>query len=230
MNGNLGEVLQNSPLFGGIPVPEIEAMLACLQPKMQTFLKNTYITMEGEAFTGLGIILAGEALVTKENAAGRRIVMTSLQAGGMFGEMVAFSGKPFWPASVFAQTECSVLFLPPAKITEGCGNACECHTRLIRNLLSIISERALLLNRKVEYLAIKSMRGKISAYLLEQHKLTGKKVFVLPLSRHELADFLNVSRTALSREMGRMRDEGVIEFFRSSVKVKDIETLKREWD
>ncbi len=216
-----------SPLFDSISANELESMIHCLQPKVYTYKKNSYITIGGEPFTGLGVLLTGEAVVIKENVAGSRNVMTTLRAGHIFGEMIAFSSKKIWPASVFAQTPCSVIFLAPDKIAGSCANTCTGHTQLIKNMLSILSEKALLLNRKVEYLTISSMRGKISTYLLEQCRLAEKQVFNLSLSRNDLADFLNVSRTALSREMGRMRDEGLIEFYRTSIKIHDLETLKK---
>jgi len=224
---NISKLLMGSPLFDGISANELNSMVACLKPKVCTYKKNSYIVIGGNPFTGLGILLTGEAAVIKENVAGSRNVMTVLKAGNIFGEMIAFSKRHDWPASVFAKTPCSVIFLPPDKITGNCANACANHTQLIKNMLSILSEKALLLNQKVEYLTISSMRGKISTYLLEQCKLTGKKVFTLPLSRNDLANFLNVSRTALSREMGRMRDEGLIEFYRASIKIHDLETLKK---
>lgn len=227
MCNTLSKVLMESPLFDGISANELDSMVHCLQPKVCTYKKNSYITIGGEPFTGLGILLTGEAAVIKENAAGSRNVMTVLKAGAIFGEMVAFSSKHTWPASVFAQTPCSVIFLPPDKITGNCANTCTSHTQLIKNMLSILSEKALLLNQKVEYLTISSLRGKISTYLLEQCKLADTKVFNLSLSRNDLANFLNVSRTALSREMGRMRDEGLIEFYRASIKIHDLETLKK---
>lgn len=216
-----------SPLFHRIPANELDSMIHCLQPTVLTYKKNSYITIGGEPFIGLGILLTGEAAVIKENAVGNRNVLTILKTGNLFGEIIAFSNQHNWPASVFAQTTCSVIFLSSDKITGNCGNACASHTQLIKNMLSILSEKALLLNRKVEYLTINSMRGKISTYLLEQYKLTSKDVFTLSLSRNDLADFLNVSRTALSREMGRMRDEGLIEFHRASIKIHDLQTLKK---
>lgn len=220
-------VLAGSPLFAGLETETLAVMLDCLQPKFTVHAKNSFITTEGDPFTGLGILVAGEAAVVKETVAGMRSVLTSLAAGDMFGEMVAFSARKTWPASVFAQSECSVVFLPPQKITGTCPHACAGHQRLIRNMLLIVSEKALMLNRKVEYLTIRSMRTKIATYLLEQRKLAGKNIFVMPLKRNDLADFLNVSRTALSREMGRMRDEGLIDFFRSSVKLTDVEKLMK---
>jgi len=225
LNNKKIDILAQSALFAGIATDTLAVMLDCLQPKRSTHAKNSFITVEGEPFTGLGILLAGEATVVKENVAGARSVLTSLEAGDMFGEMIAFSARKSWPASVVAQSKCSVVFLPPQKITGTCPHACDGHQRLIRNMLLIVSEKALMLNRKVEYLTIKSMRTKIATYLLEQHKLMGKKTFIMPLKRNDLADFLNVSRTALSREMGRMRDEGMIDFYRSSVKLTDIEKL-----
>lgn len=201
-------------------------MLQCLQPNIYTYPKNSYLAIGGTPFTGLGILLTGEVTVIKENIAGNRNVMTTLRVGNIFGEMIAFSGKNTWPASVFAQTDCSAIFLPPDKITGNCHNACTSHTQLIKNLLTILSEKALLLNRKVEYLTVASMRGKISTYLLEQYKLAGKQEFTLPLNRNDLADFLNVSRTALSREMGRMRNEGLFDFHRNAIIIYNLEMLK----
>lgn len=224
---NLSKLLMGSPLFDGISANELDSLANCLQPKVYTYNKNSYITINGEPFTGLGLLLTGQAAVIKENQTGNRNIMAVLKAGNIFGEMIAFSGKHNWPASVFAQTSCFVIFLSPDKITGNCANACGGHTQLIKNMLSILSEKALLLNRKVEYLTISSMRGKISAYLLEQWNLTGTTTFNLSLSRNELADFLNVSRTALSREMGRMRDEGMIEFYRTSIKIHNLETLQK---
>jgi len=220
------ESLAKSPLFAGIGAATLTAMLACLQPKISAHAKNSLIAVEGEFFSGLGILLAGEAAVVKETAAGVRSVLTTLTAGDTFGEMVAFSARKSWPASVFAQTACTAAFLPPEKIVGACPRACAGHQQLIRNMLLILSEKALMLNRKVEYLTIRTMRGKIAAYLLEQYTAGGKKrTFTLPLKRSDLADFLSVSRTALSREMGRMRDEGLIDFYRSTVKLMDVDRL-----
>ncbi len=177
-------------------------------------------------FTELGVILSGEAAVTKETAAGNRVIMTVVGPGELFGEIAAFSENKYWPATVIAQNSCRVIFLQPEKIVGYCNNNCGRHRLLIMNMLKIISEKAFLLNRKVEYLVIKSLRGKICTYLLEQHKRTGMTTFMMPLNRSELAELLNVSRPSLSREMCRMRDEGIIDFHRSSVRIKNLDALK----
>jgi CRP-like cAMP-binding protein len=219
-------ILLKTSLFHGFQSEEILTMLDCLQPKLQGYNRNDYIVIAGQPFENIGIVLNGEATVSKENAAGNRVVMTLLEQGDIFGEMVAFSSQLTWPATVQAQKNCEVFFLPRGKIIGECSKLCPWHRTLIRNFLRIISERALLLNKKVEYLTIKSIRGKICTYLLEQYQTTGDKHITLPLKRNELADFLNVSRPSLSREICKMKAEGVIDFYLTSFKILDIEALK----
>lgn len=213
-------------LFEDLDKDELITMLMCISPSVSSYKKKEYITNTGEDFTGIGIIVEGKVIVTKENAAGDRIIMAKLEEGDLFGEMIAFSNHDKWPATVIAETTCTVLFLSPDKIIGNCPNMCPGHKFLIQNMLTLVSQKALGLNRKMEYLAIKSIRGKISTYLLEQHKKHGEQTFMIPLKRNELAEFLNVSRPSLSREMIKMKDEGVIDFYRSSFKILDLKMLK----
>lgn len=219
-------VLEETPLFKGIAGSDLEATLACLSPQTGFFRRNDFIALSGQKMPGLGMLLSGEAAVLKESITGNRVMMTVLEPGDLFGEMAVFSGQDDWPASVLAQKDSTVMFLPPAKILGECHKVCDSHRILITNMLRILSEKALLLNRKVEYLAMKSLRGKISRYLLEQSRAGGNHTFMIPLRRNELADFLGVSRPSLSREMCRMRDEGLIEFHRESIRIMDKEALR----
>ncbi len=227
MDANIVKILVSSPIFHDISPSQLDIMLDCLKPKINTYNKNSYIAVQGEPYTGLGILLSGEAAIIKESASGSRVIMTVIGPGELFGEMIAFSPRKHWPASVSAQSTCAVMFLPPEKIIGECTQACGGYKQLIKNILVLLSTKALMLNQRVEYLAIKGMREKISIYLLEQYKINQKNTFVLPLKRNELADFLSVSRTALSRELGRMRDEGIIEFYRTSVKINNLALLRR---
>ena len=223
---NYRDIVSKTDLFYGIEKEDIQAMLNCLKPRVCSYDRNDYIVRGGDAFESLGIVLKGEATVSKENAAGNRIVMTLLKQGDIFGEILAFSRQLVWPATVQAQESSEVIFFPREKIIGECDRMCPWHRSLIQNFLRIISERALKLNKKIEYLTIKSMRGKISTYLLEQYKRTGDKNIILPLNRNELSDFLNVSRPAMSREMSKMRDEGVIDFHLTAFRILNLEAVK----
>nr|WP_243259357.1 Crp/Fnr family transcriptional regulator [Clostridium sp. 'deep sea'] len=220
------KVLEKATLFSDIEPYNIHGMVSCLKPRIEHFKKYDFITMAGDTFKELGIILKGEAIVIKENAAGNRVIMMTLKPSDMFGEMVVFSEKSKWPATVQAQKDCTVFFLSKTKIIGECDKVCPWHKQMIQNMLKITSMRALKLNKQVEYLTIKSMRVKLSTYILEQYNKCLKNTFELPLKRNELADYLNVSRPSMSREMGRMRDEGLIDFYKSTVKIIDIEGLK----
>lgn len=215
------------PLFQGIEPEQREAMVDCMNPRFRSYKKNEVITLAGEVFEGVGVVLSGQVAVTKENVAGDRVIMVLLDSGEMFGEMAAFAGSGVWPATVVAQEECTVVFLPPEKIIGNCPRQCSSHRMLILNMLRVVSDKALMLNKKVEYLSMKSLRGKISAFLLEQAKRVERTMFMMPIDRNTMADFLNVSRPSLSREMGRMRDEGIIDFHRASVRILNLEKLKK---
>jgi CRP-like cAMP-binding protein len=221
------KVLSQCELFKGVGQDELNAVFDCLKPKVSSYGKNEWVTIAGEKFTGLGVVLAGEVVVSKENAAGKRVIVAVNSPGEIFGEMAAFSGEGVWPVTVAAREASTIMFLPAGKIVENCERSCLSRRQLITNMLKIVSGEAFMLDRKLEYMMIKSIRGKISVFLLEQYKRIDQATFMLPLKRNELADFLNVSRPSLSREMGRLRDEGMIDFHKNSIKIKDLNALKR---
>lgn len=219
--------LSSCELFDGIGWDDIKSMLNCLSPRKVRYGKNESIAIEGEKLNSIGIVLDGEVAVSKENAQGERTIIEICKPGEIFGETAAFSGKGLWPATITAQKDSIVLFVAPGKIAVGCEKLCQSHRHLTMNMLKILSEKAIMLNRKVGYLSIKTLRGKISTFLIEQYERSRTQMLYMLLKRNELADFLGVSRPALSREMCRMRDEGIIEFEREAVKIKDMEALRR---
>jgi len=227
---DIAGVLTKSPLFDGIAGEQLESLLNCLRPRIEMYKRNDLITIAGDRFDSMGILLEGEATVNKENALGNRVMVAMLKPGDMFGEVIAFSGQAFWPSTIQAQKASKVLFLSRDRITGECEQLCPWHHMLIQNMLKIISQKALILNKKLDYLTIGGIREKVSAFLLEQYKKTGKTDFTLPMNRNEMAEFLNVSRPSLSREMCRMRDIGIIDFHMSEVKIIDIEQLKKQGD
>ena len=221
------ETLKSSALFRGINSKSLDAMLACLKPRIQRYKQREIVALFGSPFQGIGIVASGSVVLTKETYYGNRIILNILNGGEIFGEMVAFSDSKVWPVTIIAQEDCSLLFLPSAKILGTCSNVCVSHSTLIMNMLNILSNRALMLNKKIEYLSAKSIRGRVTNYLLDIYRIRGDTTFTIPMKRHELADYLNMPRPSLSREMGLMRDDGIIEFDGSSVKIKNILILEK---
>lgn len=220
-------VLLKSKMFENFNVEALDRTITCFSPAVKSFKKNENIVIAGEQLTGIGIILKGEAAIVKENFEGSRIIIDILSDGNCFGEIGAFSKERLWPATVVAQENTTVMFIQPSKIVFGCCSRCEGHDKLVENFISMISEKALMLNQKLEYLGIKSLRGRICRFLLESMKKSGSSTFMLSMNRNEFADFLNITRPSLSREMCKMRDEGLIDFHMSSIRLLDLEEIRR---
>jgi len=213
-------------LFNNIEKDELKSLLACLEPLVKTYPKNAIVVRNGERLDSLGIVLEGQASVFKESFSGNRILLKNIGPGEMFGEIAVFARQNVWPALVQANAPLTVCFFPKSKMIDQCTNACKWHNSLIRNMLGVVSERALKLSKKMEYISIKTMRSKLSTFIYEQYLNKKTTTFTLPMNRQQLADFLNVSRPSMSRELSRMRDEGIIDFHLSAVRILDLERLK----
>ncbi len=222
---NINSVMKCA-LFHGMTQQETILLLDCLKPRVRSFGRNVILNAAGDSFEGVGVVLSGQVAIVKESNAGERMILSILKPGDLFGEMAAFSGRGSWPATVIAQSACSIMYLPPDKIIGQCALSCQGHRTLIMNMLGILSRKALKLSQKLEYLSIRSLRARIAAFLLEQIGKNGQTTFMLSMNRNEMADFLNVSRPSLSREMCRMREKGILDFHRSSVQIRDIEALE----
>ena len=215
------DTLKSALLFRSIGSESLNIMLDCLKPTVRRCRQREIVVAYGQPFQGIGIIASGKVALTRETYSGNRIIMGMLEAGDIFGETAAFSDDNVWPMTVIAQEDCVLLFLPPDKITGTCSNICASHTTLIMNMLRILSNKASMLDRKIEHMSAKNLRGRISSYLLDMYLQTGDKDFKLSMKRHELADYLNIPRPSLSREMGSMRDDGIIDFDGSHITIKD---------
>jgi CRP-like cAMP-binding protein len=220
------DTLKSTLLFRDIGSESLNIMLDCLKPVIRRYKQREIIVACDQPFQGIGIIASGRVALTKETYSGNRIIMGILEAGDIFGETVAFSDHKVWPMTVIAQEDCVLLFLPPDKVTGTCSNICASHSTLIMNMLQILSNRASMLDKKIEHISGKNIRGKISSYLLDAYHQSASETFTFPMKRHELADYLNIPRPSLSREMGSMRDAGIIEFEGQRITIKDVLKLE----
>ncbi len=222
------ECLYGTALFRGIEVNDIRPMLSCLNPRISTFKKGDNIANAGAPFFGIGIVVEGEVVIAKESIAGNRTILTVLKKGEMFGEMISFTEKKIWPVTVTSQSDCEVIFISPEKLITKCQKMCGAHQKVIENMLKIMSKKAMLLSRKVDYLSIRSLRGKLCAYLIEQWKAQETLIFTLPMNRDELADFFNVARPSISREFSKMKEDKLVDFHKASFKIIDLDRMKME--
>lgn len=219
--------LRACDLFTGLTDEQIIGLMPCFQVRIRKYRKGETIALAGEHQDVFGIVLDGEVLVQKEDYAGNRLIIGIFTTSEIFGEVSVYAGATRWPNTVLANTACTAMFLPHILISQPCCNVCSSHQTLIRNMLGIVARKALNMNGRIGYLKLRGMREKLAAYLYEQHIQHGSRNFMLPMNREQLADYLNVSRPSMSRELGRMRDEGVIDFYKASFTIKDIDGLRR---
>ena len=219
--------LQSTALFAGIEPEERQILVNCLNPLIRNFRKGEIIVSAGDPLRSIGIVLEGEVQILHENAAGRQSLLTFSAYGNSFGEVAAFAGQTVWPSTVIARTDCVLALIAPDRFLDNCPIGCKFQKQMIQNMLKIISLKAMRLHRKVEYLEITGIRQKVCAYLLEQRKLHGSNTFILPMNKNELADYLHVSRPSMSRELGYLRNNGMLDFYLSSIRLLDVEALQK---
>ena len=162
-----------------------------------------------------GLVLTGSVLIENNDLWGNTTVLDSVGPGQIFAETYACtSGEPLM-VNVVAAEPVDVLFLNMDRVLQVCSHACTHHNRLIRNLLSISAQKNLNLSRKIFHTASKSIRGRLSSYLSYQAIRSGSHSFTIPFNRQQLADYLNVDRSALSNELSKMQKEGLLKVDKS---------------
>ena len=216
------EILRRSPLFRGIEAEELSALLDCMGGRPRRIKKGDTVLAAGEPATHLGIVLAGRVQVSRLKADGQRIVMGEIRPGQLFAESFACARAAALPVTGTAGADGAVLLLDSGRLSAPCSAACAFHGRLIANLLSVLAHKNLALAGKVEYLSGRTIRERLLAYLEDLCLKAGKNTVTVPFDRQALADYLCVDRSALSRAIGQLREEGVLEADRGKFTLKQL--------
>lgn len=213
----LYEKVAHNPLFFGINEEDFVSMLPCVQGQLRSFHKGEAILLAGDAVENLGLLVSGRAQILREDAAGRQSLLDELQAGDLYGEVFACLGSTSSPVTVLAMAPCEVLQMQYRKVIALCKNTCLLHHRLIENMLTLIAQKNLALNNKIELISKRSTRERLLLYLEQEAK--GAREFCIPLKREELASYLCVERSAMSAELSRMQREGLIHYHKNQFKL-----------
>jgi CRP-like cAMP-binding protein len=213
-------ILKKSPLFAGVEEGNIETILPCLQAVVKRYDKNQFIFEAEERVTTVGLILSGSVLVIKEDFWGNRDILSQLGPAELFAEAFSCAQVDRLPVSVVAAEKTDVLLVNYKKIITTCSTACSFHTLLIQNMMKILAQKSVTLMQKLEQMAKRTTREKLLAYLSAEAQKTGGSIFEIPFNRQELADYLSVDRSAMSSELGKMRDEGILTFDKNHFELK----------
>ena len=209
-------------LFDGIKEDDRSEMLKCLNAKKKQYKKGSTVLGRGGRTSEMGMVLEGSVHMVKDDFWGNRSILGQASPGQMFGEVYACLPRQGLEVDVVAAEDTEVLFLDVGRILTVCSSACSFHTRLIRNLLTILAEKNLMLTHKMEHMAQKSTRDKVLSYLSMEAEKQGGPEFAIPFNRQQLADYLSVDRSAMSRELSRMKAEGLLEYPRNRCRLKNL--------
>jgi len=222
---------KNIRLFSGIAAEDLAKMLDCLHAVYAAYRQGDYILMAGEMTHHVGIILSGRATVYKDDVTGNRSVLTTLSPPDLFAETFVCAGLLESPVTVQANSDCTILKISINRILRPCSSGCAFHSTLIQNMLGIIAQKNLILNEKIDHISKKTTGQKIASYLLSQAAFYGRETFDIPFDRQALSEYLCVNRSALSRELSRLRDDGMLRYHKNRFTIKDknkLETLLSE--
>ena len=218
---NYMETISAAPLFDGIKRDKLANMLVCLQPSIKILGPGEVALNSGDTTRNIGIVISGCIHAVKVLPDGTQRLHTRKTAGEIYGEVLACTENVPSPVTLYSEGETAVMLIDHDRMLKQCANTCGHHSLLIRNLLMIISRQYFALHENIDYLTKKSVRAKLSAYLYDHSGHGEHNQFMIPLNRSELADYLGVDRSAMSRELSRMKQEGIIDFYKNSFKVID---------
>ena len=208
-------VLKRTKLFSGVGEEDIASLLSCLGARKKEYKKGEYILREGEHISDIFILVEGKIHIQKDDYWGNRSILSVISVGEMFGEGYAAPESGALLNDVVAVEDSSVLFFDVKRILTTCSSACRFHNIIVQNMFFAISDKNRRLVQKLGHMSGRTTRAKLISYLSEEAKRQGSSAFTVPFNRQQLADYLSVDRSAMSNELCKMRDEGMIRFEKS---------------
>ena len=208
-------ILKRTKLFSGVGEDDIASLLSCLGARKKEYKKGEYILREGEHISDIFILAEGKIHIQKDDYWGNRSILSVISVGEMFGEGYAAPESGAFLNDVVAVEDSSVIFFDVKRILTTCSSACRFHNMIVQNMFFAISDKNRKLVQKLGHMSGRTTRAKLISYLSEEAKRQGSSAFTVPFNRQQLADYLCVDRSAMSNELCKMRDEGMIKFEKS---------------
>ena len=211
--------ISKTPLFQECSEEDIRNMARHLDFRTDNYRKGNVIFSAGTMVTDIGLVLSGSVRVEHTDLWGNKSILGITSAGDVFGESYAcVPGEPTMVDAV-ANEDCDILFISVPRLFMPC-SVCHSQNRLIQNLVMITAQKNLQLSRRSLHTSPKTIRGRLLSYFSQQVSAQGSNRIVIPFDRQQLADYLNLDRSALSKELGKMKHDGLIEYNKNVFEIK----------
>ncbi len=209
MQKNYTKIIGNK-LFNNISQKDFSSMLTCLEAFNKRYGKNEIIIHEGDRINFVGAVLEGAVKIIKTDYDGNDVIIAEVTEGDIFAEVFACAEIYRSPVTIVAATDSSILFFNYNKIITICSSSCVFHRQLISNMLKVVANKSLYLNKRIDVISKKTLRNKILTYL--HYESMGLNQITLSMNREDLANFLCADRSALSNELSKMKKDGLIDY------------------
>ena len=210
--------IKENALFKNMADEVIQLCLEELKAQEKKYKKGTLIMQAGSLTDSMGLVLSGSVTIESNDIWGNCTILSHVAKGQFFAETYAILPNEVMLVDVRANDDCQILFITVGNLLK-LNNTTPWKEKLTRNLLIISAHKNLALSGRSFHTAPKSARGRILSYLNTVSLQKGTNEFDIPFDRQQLADYLNLERTNMSKELGRMQNEGIIEFRKSHFKL-----------
>lgn len=223
MDIKLDRIIDNM-FFKEVTSGGIEKILSEINVSQKKYKKGEVIFQEGDMCNSLGLIINGSIELHKIFPSGKFIVIKQLKSNDVFGEALLFSKTNSYPATIIAGKECCILYITKSQIIEIFTK----NKKLMENFISLLSEKVVMLNKKIESISMKSVKEKVVTYILNQSSDQKSDTFVMNLSKEKISELLGIPRPSFSRELSKLKEKGLITYDRKSITIIDEEELENE--
>lgn len=206
------EILMKTQLFSDISKEKIKSMLTCLDCIKREFSAGETVWHAGEKVAQIGIVLYGRVYTESCDVWGNTSIISEYKEGSSFGEAYALAKNDLPVFDVVAKEKTGIVFIDIKKIITPCSNNCNEHKLMVENLLSTVATKARELELKMNHICSRTTRDKLLSYLSGESRKHGALTFTIPFNRQELADYLSVERCAMSKELHKMKRDGLVDF------------------
>ncbi|MBO5434090.1 MAG: Crp/Fnr family transcriptional regulator [Clostridia bacterium] len=205
-------ILKKTKLFSGVGEDDVTSMLSCLGARLKSYKKGEFVLRQGEYLSDIVVLVEGKLHIQKDDYWGNRSILGLIDVGEMFGEAYVSPESSSLINDVVAVEDSTAIFFDVKRIITTCPSACRFHSMVVQNMFFAISEKNRKLVQKLGHMSKRTTREKLISYLSEEAGRQNSSSFSIPFNRQQLADFLSVDRSAMSNELCKMRDEGLLEF------------------
>ena len=206
-------------LFEGIPSGKINELFTHLAVRELALKKGEVLFRSGSKITEFAVIISGRLAISSYEADGHRKIVEFLESMDTVAISLAVADIQSVAISVEARQDSEVILFNANKVLNPAGRPSEEHVRLLRNITKELARKTVLLGRKMRIISTRTTSERLMKYLIEESVRRGSKEFEIPYDRQALADYLCVERSALSAEISKLVDKGVIESRKSHFKL-----------